>query len=211
MTLSSPTANATLATGTGTVTIEANNGAVAAFPTISAPPNLVVAEADGYVDLPVTLGSPGSSTVSVNYAMSTGSGTSGTGCSFANIYQGQSGTLTFLPGVTSQAVRVPLLDCHISSSGFFTFYLNLSNASGGTIVDSSTQVDVTGNAPASGATSGLFVKSTTVDASAGTVQVPVLLGGPTGSAQGQTVTVNYSDGRTVRPWPGRTTPMKVAP
>ena len=140
VTLSSPTANATLATGTGTVTIEANNGAVAAVPTISAPPNLVLAEADGYVDLPVTLSSPGSSAVSVNYAMSTGSGTSGTGCSFANIYQGQSGKLTFLPGVTSQAVRVPLLDCTQTQNLAFT--LNLSGASHGTIANATTTVTV---------------------------------------------------------------------
>ena len=194
VTLSSPTPNATIATGTGTVTIESNSGSAATFPTISAPPNVVVGELDGYVELPVTLATPGSSTVTVNYAMSNGSGTSGTGCSYNNIYQGQGpATLTFLPGETTQVVRVPLLSCSISTSGFFTFYLNLTNPSGATIVNPTTQIDVTGNAPASGAnTSGLFVKSAVVDASVGTVQVPVLLGGPSGSAQAQPVTVNYT-------------------
>ena len=89
-------------------------------------------------------------------------------------------------------VRIPLLNCTASdSSGFYTFYLNLFSASGATIADNLTQVDVTGNAPAPG-TSGLFVKNAVVDASAGTVQVPVVLGGPSGSAQAQPVTVNYT-------------------
>ena len=48
------------------------------------------------------------------------------------VYQGQSGTLTFTPGVTTQVVRVPLLNCGTSlSTGFYTFYLNLSGNSGG--------------------------------------------------------------------------------
>ncbi len=193
MTLSSPSSNATIASGTGTVTIEANNGAPVTSPAISAAPNVVVGAADGYVDLPVTLNVPGINPVTVNYNTSNGSGLSNTVCSGNSTYQGF-GTVpvTFLPGVTTQVVRIPLLNCTASdSSGFYTFYLNLFSASGATIADNLTQVDVTGNAPAAG-TSGLFVKNAVVDASAGTVQVPVLLGGPSGSAQAQPVTVNYT-------------------
>ena len=95
--------------------------------------------------------------------------------------------------MTTEVVRVPLLNCAISAQlGFYTFYLNLSGPSGATLVDSSTQIDVTGNASATTSTSGLFVKNAVVDASAGTVEVPVLLGGPSGSAQGLPVTVNYT-------------------
>ncbi len=193
VTLSTPSSNATIATGTGTVTIEANNGSAVTNPGISAPPNVVVGATDGYVDLPVTLSAPGINTVTVNYATADGSGGSNTGCEFASsIYQGQGSTLTFLPGVTSQVVRVPLLNCKASlSTGFYTFYLNLSSPSGATIVDGRTQVDVTGDTPG-GSTSGLFVKNAVVDASVGTVQVPVVLGGPSGSAQGLPVTVNYT-------------------
>ena len=193
VTLSAPSSNATIASGTGTVTIESNKGAAVTSPAISAPPNVVVGAADGYVDLPVTLNVPGINPVTVNYDTSNGSGLTNTACSGNSIYQGI-GTVpvTFLPGVTTQVVRVPLLNCTASdSSGFYTFYLNLFSASGATIVDNLTQVDVTGNAPAP-ATSGLFVKNAVVDASAGTVQVPVVLGGPSGSAQGQPVTVNYT-------------------
>ena len=162
-------------------------------PSHSAAPNVVVGAADGYVDLPVTLNVPGINPVTVNYNTSNGSGLSNTVCSGNSTYQGF-GTVpvTFLPGVTTQVVRIPLLNCTASdSSGFYTFYLNLFSASGATIADNLTQVDVTGNAPAAG-TSGLFVKNAVVDASAGTVQVPVLLGGPSGSAQAQPVTVNYT-------------------
>ncbi len=53
----------------------------------------MVGEADGYIDLPVTLSAPGTSTVTVNYATP-----SGGGCN--QLFQGQSGTLTFVPGVT---------------------------------------------------------------------------------------------------------------
>src|ERR1039458_2190788 len=42
-----------------------------ASPGISAPPDVIAGEADGYLDLPVTLSVPGTSTVTVNYATST--------------------------------------------------------------------------------------------------------------------------------------------
>ncbi len=192
VTLSSPS-NATIATATATVTIGASGASAVTNPGISAPPNVVVGETDGYIDLPVTLSAPGINTVSVNYTTANGSGESQTGCYYTNpVYQGQSGTLTFTPGVTTEVVRVPLLNCGTSlSTGFYTFYLNLSGNSGASLVDGGTQIDVTGDAPG-GSTSGLFVKNAVVDATVGTVQVPVLLGGPSGSAQGLPVTVNYT-------------------
>ena len=73
MTLSSPS-NATIATGTGTVTIGASGASAVTNPGISAPPNVVVGETDGYIDLPVTLSAPGINTVSVNYTTANGSG-----------------------------------------------------------------------------------------------------------------------------------------
>ncbi len=82
-------------------------------PGISAPPDVVVGETDGYINLPVTLSAPGDTTVTVNYTTADGSGSGAyTVCEFASsIYQGESGTLTFTPGVTTQVVRVPLLNC----------------------------------------------------------------------------------------------------
>jgi chitinase len=165
----------------------------ATTPGLSAAPDVVVGEADASVTLPVTLSAASTSTVTVNYTTANGSGTGDTFCGRStDVFQGQSGTLTFAPGKTTQNVTVSLLNCHASLSyGFYTFYLNLSTASGATIQRASTQVDVTGDAAAS-STPGLFVKGATVDASAGSVQVPVLLGGPSGAAQGVPVTVNYA-------------------
>ena len=152
-------------------------------------------EADGYVDLPVTLSAPGQGTVTVKYATSDGTaygedeGCAGTTTAFVD----EGGTLTFAPGVTTQVVRVPLLNCGFSPGlGFLSFYLKLSaNSANSSIVRAVALVDVTGDKAAS-ATPGLYVRDATVDASAGTVQVPVVLGGPSGAAQGVPVTVHYS-------------------
>ncbi len=141
VTLSAPSSNATIASGTGTVTIESNKGAAVTSPAISAPPNVVVGAADGYVDLPVTLNVPGINPVTVNYDTSNGSGLTNTACSGNSIYQGI-GTVpvTFLPGVTTQVVRIPLLNCTVTQN--LTFTLNLFSASQGTIANATTTVTV---------------------------------------------------------------------
>ena len=163
-------------------------------PGISAPPDVVVGAADGSVHLNVTLNAPGVNPVTVNYATANGTTLSNTFCSGNSYaYEGQAGTLTFPPGVTSQTVTVPLLNCGVSlSSGFQEFSLNLSgNSSDSTLVRAVTQVDVTGDASAL-STPGLFVRDAVVDNSAGTVRVPVLLGGPSGAASGVAVSVPFS-------------------
>ena len=140
VTLSSPT-NATIATGSATVTIGASGATPVSIPQIAAPANTVVGQADGYVDLPVTLSAPGINTATVNYTTASGSGGSETYCAYSNsIYQGESGALTFAPGVTTKDVRVPLLDCGVNEP--LTFTLNLSGAVGGTITDASTTITV---------------------------------------------------------------------
>ena len=195
MTLSSPT-NATIAYGTGIVTIGASGATAVSTPGISAPPDVVVGNADGYINLPVTLSAPGVNTVTVNYATADGSGSGGyTSCALSNsVYQAEgTRTLTFTPGVTTQVVRVPLLNCDKSlTTGFFTFYLNLSgNSTGSTINRATTQIDVTGDASAA-STPGLYAIGATVDNSVGTVNVPVVLGGPSGAASAVAVSVSYS-------------------
>src|SRR5437588_5960644 len=55
-------------------------------PGISAPPDVVVGEADVHLDLPVSLSAPGTSKVSVNYATANGTAFSGTSCN--NLYVG---------------------------------------------------------------------------------------------------------------------------
>jgi hypothetical protein len=145
VTLSSPT-NASIAYGTGVVTIGASGATPVTTPGITAPPDVVVSETDGYVNLPVTLSAPGDSTVTVDYEDANGSGGNNTVCSGDSVYQAQSGTLTFTPGVTTQVVRVPILNCNLSGS--HTFLLNLSGNSGdSTITDASTTITVQGAAP----------------------------------------------------------------
>jgi len=194
VTLDSPS-NATIAYGTGVVTIGASGAAPVAAPGIYAPPDAVAGETDGYIDLPVTLSAPGQGTVTVQYTTSNGTASgSFNSCNVPNsAFVNQSGTLTFTPGVTTQTVRVPLLDCQASLSlGFLNFYLTLSgNSSNSSINRAVSQVAITGD-QAAASTPGLYVRDAIADALSGSVQVPVILGGPSGLAQGVPVTVHYA-------------------
>ena len=193
VTLSSPL-NATLVQKTATVTIGASGATAIAAPNITAPPDGIVSEADGYLDLPVTLSAPATKTVTVNYATVNSTAGSGTVCN--DTYVGApnpgstAGTLTFTPGQTTQFVRVDLLNCHLSALLSFTF--NLSAATNAAIVRPSTRVGIVGD-PAAGTTApGLYARSAYVDNLAGSVTVPVLLGGPAGATSNSTVTVHYA-------------------
>ena len=180
VTLSSPV-NAAITNGTGVVTIGASGGTAVSSPYIFAPPNTVVGETDGWMDLPVTLSAPSTNLVTVAYNVP------GAGCGYPN--QATSGTLYFLPGVVLQDIRVQINNCNSAAKNFFT--LTLSGATNATIAQASTQVDVVGDNNLQ-ATPGLYVRSAVVDTTAGTVQVPVLLGGPDGATSASTVTVNYT-------------------
>ena len=102
--------------------------------------------ADGYIDLPVTLTAPGVNPVTVQYSTYSGTTSPNTAClGTAYGFVGQSGTLTFEPGVTTQTIRVPLLNCGVSlTSGFQEFTLALSgNSADSTIARGITQIDIT--------------------------------------------------------------------
>jgi Calx-beta domain/Fibronectin type III domain len=194
VTLSAP-ANATIASGTGVVTIGASGGSVSSSPFISAPPDVVVGEADGYVDLPVTLSAPSQSAVSMYYSTENGTAT-GVGGSASPCptyqYMGVEGTLTFPPGVTTQVVRIAVNNCANSAPfGFQMFSLEVYSPVGGTIARADTQVDISGDVN-TGATPALSVRDAVTDTEAGTVTVPVVLGGPSGLASDSPVTVSYS-------------------
>ena len=156
-------------------------------PTVSSPPDQLVGMGDGYVDVPVTLSAPGQSTVTVSYATANATASAGTSCD--NEYVAASGTLTFTPGQTTQTVRVGLNNCKIT--GTYFFYFNLSSPVGATIVRPQSVIDIVGDAAGSG-TPQLDARAATVDASAGSVLVPVLLNGTTGQASTSTVTVDYA-------------------
>jgi chitinase len=131
--LSSPT-NAVITDGTGVVTIGASGGTPVKSPGISTPPDAVVGQGDGYMDLPVTLSAPGTSTVTVNYAAGPGSG-----CNYP-IPSGIDGTLTFTPGVRTEAVRVPINNCNLTTNNVFTF--TLTGAVNSTISRGTTTVTI---------------------------------------------------------------------
>ena len=193
VTLSSPL-NATLVQKTATVTIGASGATAVAAPKISAPPDGIVSEADGYLDFPVTLSTPATTSVTVNYA--TVNSTAGSGGNCNATYVGvpnagsTAGTLTFTPGQTVQFVRVDLLNCELST--FLSFTFNLSGATNAAIVRPSTRIGIVGD-PAAGTTApGLYARSAYADNLDGSVTVPVLLGGPQGATSNSTVTVHYA-------------------
>jgi len=138
--LSKP-ANATIGDNTGVVTIGASGATAVASPKISTAPNTLVGEASGYLDVPVTLSAPGKSTVTVNYATANGTAFGGTGCN--NTYVPVNGTLTFIPGVTTQVIRIDLLSCGLATPGTFTF--NLSAPVNGTITRPTTTITIVEN------------------------------------------------------------------
>ena len=142
VTLSTPT-NATVADAVAVVTIGASGAPAVALPEISAPPNVVVGEADGYIDLPVTLNAPGESTVTVSYATTDGTASGAyASCEFASsAYVAKSGTLTFTPGETTQVVQITLLNCPINPASLkFTF--GLTNPVKATILSTDTTVTI---------------------------------------------------------------------
>ena len=172
--LSTPS-NAAIVQSTATVTIGASKGTPASSPYIYAPPNTVIGEADGWVDLPVTLGAPSSNLVTVNWTVPSGgcdyplSGTGANGTE-SNGASG-SGTLSFVPGQVLQVIRMQVNQCNDKAMQSAT--LTLSQAVDGIIETATSLITVTPPPaapttsvliPASGAT--LSGTSATLDASA---------------------------------------------
>ena len=90
--------------------------------------DVTVDEDNGTLTFTISLDQPPTGTVAVDYATASGSATSGIDFTAAN------GTATFMPGVQTQTVTISITDDNLFE-GSHSFDLNLSNASGGTIVD----------------------------------------------------------------------------
>src|SRR6476469_490910 len=163
--------------------------AAAAAPGISLGPDAVVGEADGEVVVPVTLSAPSSSAVSVlvGYANITANNGFDYTCPAACF----STTVTFAPGQTSLALRLGIVN-DAAAEPLESFNVNLSGPTGGTISRAIDHVFIVDNDAAVAGAARLFVRDGTVDESAGTISVPVLLGGPTGVAAASTVAVHYA-------------------
>jgi chitinase len=186
ITLSNP-ANSTIANGTGVVTIAANDSTPVATPTISVGPDAVVGETDGYIDLTVALNAPSTNPVSVHYST-----VAGTASSFQNAdFVGVAGILNYAPGETTKTVRVDITDGVNDVELMQSFTLDLTKPVNATISRAFNRVSILDN-DTTLATPALSVRNAIVDETAGTVSVPVLLGGTHGARSNSTVTVSYA-------------------
>ena len=110
--------------------------------TVAAPAGVSVGDAqaeentDDTIDFTVSLDRAASGTVTVDYATSDGSATAGAD------YAAASGTLTFQAGERAKTVAVAVLD-DTHNEGSETFTLQLSNAAGAVITDSSATGTIT--------------------------------------------------------------------
>ena len=153
--LSDPS-NAAIVQSTATVTIGASGGTTQSSPYIYAPSNTVIGEADGWVDLPVTLGAPSSNQVTVDWTVATGecnqsyplSVTGANGTTQADGASG-AGTLTFVPGQVLQAIRMQVNGCTMTDDLTATF--TLSDAVNGIIEAATCLITVTPPPAAPGA------------------------------------------------------------
>jgi hypothetical protein len=100
--------------------------------------DVTVSESTANATFTVTLSTPSTLTVTVNYATADGTATAGSD------YQATSGTLTFTPGQTTQTILVPFIN-DTTDEPSETFFVNLTNATNGTILDNQGQGTITDN------------------------------------------------------------------
>ena len=167
-------------------------------PAVIAPPDTVVGEADGAVDLEIRLSKPATDPVLVSYetvAVTANSTTSqNPNCASDPDFQTASDQLTFAQGDVSKVVHVQLVDCP-HPEGLVSFRLELSTVSGNaTIARATTLVSIVNN-DTQASTPKLFARDAVADQQAGSVQVPVLLGGPRGQSATSAVTRGLRDRR----------------
>src|SRR4051812_8040600 len=165
--------------------------AASSLPALSVQPDVIVGERDGFVDLVVSLSAPSASTVTTSFQTPAVSASSGAVCPGGD-YAFVSGTLTFLPGETTQVVRVDLTDCP-AVEPFESFTLLLQNPTNATLARASGRIGIIDDSTVV-ATPHLFVRDAVVDERAGSVRVSVLLGNTAGEASNSPVTVNYASG-----------------
>ncbi len=170
LSLSNPTSG-TLSDGTATVTIQDDD----------AEPSLSIAAATAAegasATVTVTLGAASGKPVTVDYATSDGTATSGADYTAAN------GTLTFAPGTTTQTFTVALLDDALIE-GDETLTVTLLGATNASLATSSAPVTITDTDGA------LTISAADVLAGEGTGSATVTIS--LNSATGSAVTVDYA-------------------
>jgi LEA14-like dessication related protein len=128
----------------------------------------------------VTLSTASTLTVTVDYATANGTASAGSD------YTAVSGTLTFLPGETTKTINVPIINDTLDEANE-TYFVNLSNASNGTILDNQGQgtINDNDNPPT------LSINDASVtEGNSGTKTLDFTV--TLSTASGQTVTVDYA-------------------
>jgi hypothetical protein len=131
---------ATILDGQAIALIGASDAGGVGAPSISVA-DLVVSEADGYVDIVVSLSAPGLSPVAVNYTTVNQTAVGGFDLT------GVSGTLNFAVGETTKVVRVELLDDG-TVEALETFRFNLSAPVNASLANTFATVTIVDNDPA---------------------------------------------------------------
>jgi hypothetical protein len=136
-------------------------------------------EGDGALELNVTLSAASALVVTIDYAATGGNATAGDDYTLA------AGTLTFAPGETSQTISLDLIDDAIDED-LEAVEVMLSGAANATLGEDTHTVSIADNDEAP--TVQFDVASSSVNESAGTVDVEVVLSAPSG----RTVYVGYN-------------------
>lgn len=129
---------ATIADGTGIVTIVNDDSAAPALPSLAIA-DATIAEGNSgtkLLNLTVTLSAAAAGPVTVAYGTANGTATAGSD------YTARSGTLSFAAGETSKTIQVSIAG-DTTPEGNEAFTVNLSNATGATIADGSAIATIT--------------------------------------------------------------------
>ena len=152
------------------VMIAANDGA-AGTPLISVS-DTIVDERSGMARFVVTLDKPSSGVVTVAFATSGVSATSGSD------FMARSGVLGFLPGETSRTINVPIVD-DIETEAQERFALTLSAPTGATLGQATAVADIAARSDADASNRPVIsIDSITVDESSGFADIVLRLSGP---------------------------------
>jgi Ca2+-binding RTX toxin-like protein len=170
---------ATLPDANARIFIAPSDDPTVATPTVSVS-DATASETDGYLEFVISLSAPSTQNVSVTYNNSNLTAANGSD------YQALSGTLTFVPGQTTQIVRIPVLD-NLTAEATEYLRLNLATATNATIVRQYGWGSIVDNDATSG-TPALSVSDGIVDEANGRVTFTITLDKPSTSQ----VTVNYA-------------------
>lgn len=182
--MSNPSANATILTGTGSVTIIDND---APIPAVSVS-NIAVNENGGSASVQVCLSS--ASTTAVTLTLNTSNGTATSGSDYVAI---SNAVVTIPAGQLCTPVNIPILDDNIAE-GNETFSVTISNpSSNATLGTSTATVTVVDNE----SVPSLSINSISVNENDGTASLTVSLSAP--AEQNVTFTVNTQNGSAVAP------------